>query len=100
MKTEVLLVEKDSPVLEDEEGPENERELEALAIAGKIRSMVGAEKVLDKETGEYRPLRYGDIVILLRSACRISRLPVCFVHRWQDALRKSWRRSALPVRRE
>ena len=24
--------------------------------------------VLDKETGEYRPLRYGDIVILLRSA--------------------------------
>ncbi|MFR7841117.1 MAG: hypothetical protein ACLU2Y_12975 [Blautia massiliensis (ex Durand et al. 2017)] len=35
MKTEVLLVEKDSPVLEDEEGPENERELEALAIAGK-----------------------------------------------------------------
>lgn len=68
VKTEVLLVEKDSPVLEDEEGPENERELEALAIAGKIRSMVGTEKVLDKETGEYRPLRYGDIVILLRSA--------------------------------
>ncbi len=68
VKTEVVLVEKDSPVLEDEEGPENERELEALAIAGKIRSMVGAEKVLDKETGEYRPLRYGDIVILLRSA--------------------------------
>ncbi|MFR7841116.1 MAG: 3'-5' exonuclease [Blautia massiliensis (ex Durand et al. 2017)] len=30
--------------------------------------MVGTEKVLDKETGEYRPLRYGDIVILLRSA--------------------------------
>ena len=68
VKTEVLLVEKDSPVLEEEEGPENERELEALAIAGKIRSMVGTEKVLDKETGEYRPLRYGDIVILLRSA--------------------------------
>ncbi len=69
VKTEVLLVEKDSPLLEDgEEGPENERELEALAIAGKIRSMVGAEKILDKETGEYRPLRYGDIVILLRSA--------------------------------
>lgn len=47
-------MEKDSPVLEEEEGPENERELEALAIAGKIRSMVGTEKVLDKETGEYR----------------------------------------------
>lgn len=70
VKTEVLLVEKDSEVLEEEEVdvPENERELEALAIAGKIRSMVGHEKILDKETGEYRSLRYGDIVILLRSA--------------------------------
>ena len=52
----------------DEEVTENERELEALAIAGRIQSMVGHERVLDKETGEYRPLQYGDIVILLRSA--------------------------------
>ena len=70
VKTEILLVDKYSPLLEDEdeEITENERELEALAIAGRIRSMVGHERVLDKETGEYRPLRYGDIVILLRSA--------------------------------
>ena len=70
VKTEILLVDKYSPLLEeeDEEVTENERELEALAIAGRIRSMVGHERVLDKETGEYRPLQYGDIVILLRSA--------------------------------
>ena len=70
VKTEVLLVEKDGEILEDADvdAPENERELEALAIAGKIRSMVGHDQVLDKETGEYRPVRYGDIVILLRSA--------------------------------
>ncbi len=30
--------------------------------------MVGHDLVLDKETGVYRPLQYGDIVILLRSA--------------------------------
>ena len=70
VKTEILLVDKYSPLLEeeDEEVTENERELEAIAIAGRIRSMVGHERVLDKETGEYRPLQYGDIVILLRSA--------------------------------
>lgn len=70
VKTEILLVDKYSPLLEeeDEEVTENERELEALAIAGRIQSMVGHERVLDKETGEYRPLQYGDIVILLRSA--------------------------------
>ncbi|MFR6135660.1 MAG: hypothetical protein ACLUI0_03085 [Blautia massiliensis (ex Durand et al. 2017)] len=46
-------MDKYSPLLEeeDEEVTENERELEALAIAGRIRSMVGHERVLDKETG-------------------------------------------------
>lgn len=67
LTTEVLLIEKDSEELEEEE-IENAQELEALTIAHKIREMVGKEKVLDKETGEYRPLEYGDIVILLRTA--------------------------------
>ena len=44
------------------------RELEALAISHKIKEIVGKEQILDKETGEYRPVRYGDIVILLRTA--------------------------------
>lgn len=84
LATEVLLVEKDGEELEDTE-PENSqiensrienlqtdnkdaRELEALAISHKIKEIVGKEQILDKETGEYRPVRYGDIVILLRTA--------------------------------
>lgn len=66
--TEVLLVEKDGEELEDETGNQTDRELEALAIAGEISRIVGKEQVLDKETGTYRPVEYGDIVILLRSA--------------------------------
>lgn len=67
-KTQLLLVETDSEELEEEAGNQTDRELEALAIAGEISAIVGRSQVLDKETGEYRPAEYGDIVILLRSA--------------------------------
>ncbi len=40
------------------------RELDALAISHRIKEIVGKELVLDKETKEYRPAKYGDIVIL------------------------------------
>ena len=67
--TEVLLIEKDGEELSEEEnGNQTVQELEALAIAQRIRKMVGNEEVLDKETGRYRKVEYGDIVILLRSA--------------------------------
>ena len=68
LPTEVLLVEKDSEELEDLMEGQDARELEALAISHRIKEIVGKELVLDKETKEYRPVRYGDIVILLRSA--------------------------------
>ena len=68
LSTEVLLVEKDSEELEDLMEGQDARELEALAISHRIQEMVGKEKILDKETGEYSPVRYGDIVILLRTA--------------------------------
>lgn len=67
-RTEVLIVEKDGEELEDEQGQKNAQELEALAIAQRIQKMVGNDRILDKETGEYREIGYGDIVILLRSA--------------------------------
>lgn len=81
-KTEILLIEKDSEDRigekldayageieeQEEKGNQNAREMEALAIAQSIQSVVGKQKVLDKETGEYRPANYGDIAILLRSA--------------------------------
>ena len=67
--TEVLLIEKDGEELSEEEnGNQTVQEQEALAIAQRIRKMVGNEEVLDKETGRYRKVEYGDIVILLRSA--------------------------------
>lgn len=66
--TEVLFVEADGPELEDEKGARVQRELEALAIAEKIQGLVGVHLVVDKNTGEYRPCRYGDMVILLRTA--------------------------------
>lgn len=45
----------------------SKQELEAKLIADRIRKMVGKEEVVDEETGEFRKVRYGDIVILLRS---------------------------------
>lgn len=48
-------------------GEENLRELEARALAGKIKSLVGNHEILDTKTGEYRKARYSDIVILVRS---------------------------------
>ncbi|MDO4306083.1 MAG: helicase-exonuclease AddAB subunit AddA [Eubacteriales bacterium] len=68
VKTEVLLVEKDGEELAEENSGQSAQELEALAIAQSIRKILGKEKVLDRETGEYRPAEYGDIAILLRTA--------------------------------
>lgn len=43
------------------------RRREAFAAAERIREIVGREVVWDKQDGCYRPARYGDIVILLRT---------------------------------
>ena len=56
--TEVLLLEKEE---------ENTRELEAKMIALRIGEMVGKYRVLDKKTEEYRPAKYSDFTILLRT---------------------------------
>ena len=68
VRTEVLIVEKDGGELEDEQEQKNAQEMEALAIAQRIQRMVGKDRILDKDTREYREVGYGDIVILLRSA--------------------------------
>lgn len=67
-KTEVLLIEKDCEEQEEKDGDQTAQEMEALAIAQRIQRMVGTEEILDKETGEYRKVTYGDIVILLRTS--------------------------------
>lgn len=66
-KTEVLLIERDSEVIQEEEKGQTAQELEALAIAQRIKKIVGKELVWDKKLEQYRPAGYGDIVILLRT---------------------------------
>lgn len=68
---ELLLLEKNKdslPGTEDADQAElTDRELEAHAAADRIRQMMAEGKVWDRDTGEFRPVRYGDVVILLRS---------------------------------
>lgn len=78
-RTEVFVIESDTEKLKQSLGEDSgekqseelpalsERELEARAIAGRIRSLVKEHQVVDKETGAFRPVRYSDIVILTRS---------------------------------
>ncbi|MEE8826002.1 MAG: helicase-exonuclease AddAB subunit AddA [Eubacteriales bacterium] len=58
--------------LMDDAGSASARELEARAVGTRIRRMVGHEKLLDQKTGELRPVRYEDIVILLRTTAEWS----------------------------
>ena len=78
--TEVLVVDNDVDSLaevakEDREEKHairglkkiTDRELEARAVAVRIRELMKEHQVTDKKTGELRPVRYSDIVILVRS---------------------------------
>lgn len=65
--TELILVETDEEEWKVMESGENVQELEARAAAGRIQELVGSYPVLDKTTGQYRPARFGDCVILLRT---------------------------------
>lgn len=78
-ETEVLLTAAGDDGLED-------REREALAIAGKIRRLTGTLPVTDKETGQLRPARYGDIVILLRTTAN-----------WDETFKKVLEECGIPV---
>lgn len=66
-----LLLEKNKdslPETEDTDQAElTDRELEAHAAADCIRRVMAEGKVWDREAGAFRSVRYGDIVILLRS---------------------------------
>lgn len=66
--------EYDGDVSVEEEEDIDSIGLEARIVARRIKELLNPEsntgkifKVLDKETGEYRPLKYKDIVILLRA---------------------------------
>ncbi len=60
-ETEYIIIGK------DEQSPLSVRQQEAAAIVRRIRELYSALYVTDKETGKLRPVRYSDIVILLRT---------------------------------
>lgn len=72
-QTELLLVDtSEIQAQEEEEIPppgkmRTGKELEAKAIAKRIKELLQSGRVLDKATGKYRAPRYQDIVILTRS---------------------------------
>lgn len=65
---------------------EDPKELEAKMIAGKIREIVGKLPVRDSESGQLRPTRYQDIVILLRTTSG-----------WDETFKKILEENAIPV---
>ena len=68
-ESECLLVSTPEEIPESEGiGPKrNAKQAEAMAIAQKIKKLRQEYRVTDKATGTLRPVRFGDIVILLRS---------------------------------
>ena len=65
---------------------EDPKELEAKMIAGKIHEIVGKLPVRDSESGQLRPARYQDIVILLRTTSG-----------WDETFKKILEENAIPV---
>lgn len=61
-ESELLLVEKP-----EKDAGETEKQREARAIAAKIKALRERFLVTDRESGELRPVRYSDVVILLRT---------------------------------
>ena len=65
---------------------DNVRQLEALAIAARIKQLKGSLKVMEKSTGELRPVRYSDMVILLRTTSG-----------WDEEFKKILEQQGIPV---
>ncbi len=65
-RTELLLMDG-SAKDEDDDSSGNSREEEARMVGKRILEIVGTLPVLDQKSGELRPARYGDIVLLFRA---------------------------------
>lgn len=63
---EILLADSDDELLEDSDYSDKKL-LEAKIVADRIKRLKKEQLVTDKETGKLRPMRYSDVVILLRS---------------------------------
>lgn len=65
---------------------DNVRQLEAMAIATRIKELRETLKVTEKSTGELRPVRYSDMVILLRTTSG-----------WDEEFKKVLEQQGIPV---
>jgi len=65
---EIILADERDIAPDESRDAAGKRRTEAGAAADRILGIVGREPVRDAESGQMRPARYGDIVILLRSA--------------------------------
>ena len=84
--TELLLLDRQAPELEDDRSRETMIETEAHLAAARIRELVGKEPVMDRETGGCRPASYRDIVILLRT-----------VSGWAETFQRVLQASGIPA---
>lgn len=64
--SELLLIMKDDAVAK------NAAEMEAIAVASRIKELMRDQKVMDAKTKELRPVKYSDIAILLRATTGID----------------------------
>ena len=65
---------------------DNVRQLEALAIAARRKQLKGSLQVMEKSAGELRPVRYSDMVILLRTTSG-----------WDEEFKKILEQQGIPV---
>lgn len=65
---------------------DNVRQMEAMAIATRIKELRETLKVTEKSTGELRPVRYSDMVILLRTTSG-----------WDEEFKKVLQQQGIPV---
>ncbi|MCM1135353.1 MAG: helicase-exonuclease AddAB subunit AddA [Clostridium sp.] len=79
-ETEYLIIGK------EEDSSLTVREQEAAVIARRIKELYRTLQVTDKESGRLRPVRYGDIVILLRTNAG-----------WAEEFKKALEREGIPA---
>ncbi len=82
-QTELLIATEDG---ENTSQALNEKEKEAYVVAERIRELVGHFPVADAQTGEVRPARYSDIVILFRATAG-----------WDEDFRRVLAKRGIPV---
>ena len=78
---ELLLAEKPG-----RDGKADPKQVEAMVIARKIRELKGSFQVTDRGSGESRPVRYSDMVILLRTNSG-----------WDEPFRETLEKEGIPV---